>query len=88
MGMHAMLLIGGRIAADGSFYFLMQNWWENRFFIEVSADYLYSSESTISFIEEDIQNIPVAFVCTNSPYLETTIDACERLDEIIADTRL
>jgi hypothetical protein len=84
VGLHAMLLIGGRQAADGQFYFLLQNWWHDRFFIEVSAEYLYSSEATISFVEEEIKSIPETLLCTNSPYLETTVDASERMDELIA----
>mmetsp|Transcript_22727 Transcript_22727/g.32644 ORF Transcript_22727/g.32644 Transcript_22727/m.32644 type:complete len:333 (-) Transcript_22727:181-1179(-) len=83
VGLHAMLLIGGRQAADGQFYFLLQNWWQDRFFIEVSAEYLYSSEATISFVEEEIKSIPETFTCTNSPYSETTADACERMDELL-----
>ena len=60
-GLHAMLLIGTRKTDDDEYFFLLQNWWEGRFFVEVSADYLYSSEATISFVEEDITEIPTAF---------------------------
>lgn len=41
---HAMLLIGYRYATPGNasteVVFLLQNWWECRYFIEVSASYL------------------------------------------------
>lgn len=86
-GMHSMLLIGGRSEVvensdDSKFFFLLQNWWADRFFIEVSAEYLYSSEATISFVEEEVEEIPGGFACTNSPYSETCIDTSERMDEI------
>ena len=81
-----MLLIGGRSEVGGhgdvKFFFLLQNWWADRFFIEVSAEYLYSSEATISFVEEEVQEIPEGFVCTNSPYSETCVDTSERMDEM------
>ncbi len=77
-----MLLIGGRKSDTGEFFFLLQNWWEKRFFIEVTAEYLYSSEAIISFVEEENKDIPSTFVCTNSPYSETTTDTSERLDEM------
>jgi len=79
-GLHAMLLIGTRKTDDDEYFFLLQNWWEGRFFVEVSADYLYSSEATISFVEEDITEIPTAFACTNSPYSETATDVRERFE--------
>ena len=75
-----MLLIGTRKTDDDEYFFLLQNWWEGRFFVEVSADYLYSSEATISFVEEDITEIPTAFACTNSPYSETATDVSERFE--------
>jgi hypothetical protein len=76
-----MLLIGAR-EANGSFFFLLQNWWEDKFFVEVSAEYMFSSNALISFVAENIVEIPTTFACTNCPYSETSIDACERLDHM------
>jgi hypothetical protein len=70
VGFHAMLLIGGRVK-DGKYFFLLQNWWENRSFIEVSAEYMQSAEPTISFVEQEIIEIPSNIKCTDSPYAET-----------------
>ena len=85
-GMHSMLLVGARsvvdVTGDIKYFFLLQNWWAERFFIEVSAEYLYSSEAIISFVEEDVKEIPNKFVCTYFPYAETIMDTSERMDEM------
>lgn len=85
-GMHAMLLIGARsevdVRGDVKYVFLLQNWWAERFFIEVSAEYLYSSEAIISFVEEEVEEIPNRFACTYSSYSETILDTSERMDEM------
>jgi hypothetical protein len=44
---HAMLLIGHLTKTDGD-WFLLQNWWHKRFFIEVSSTYLASAGATIT----------------------------------------
>jgi hypothetical protein len=81
VGFHAMLLVGGRVK-DGKYFFLLQNWWENRSFIEVSAEYMYSAEATISFVEQEIIEIPSNIQCTDSPYAKTATDAPERHNEL------
>lgn len=81
-GMHAMVLIGGRKNKEGEFVFLMQNWWNNRYFIEVSAAYFESARSTIAFIDSDISYIPDSFPVVFDLYAETSVDICERLNEI------
>lgn len=81
-GMHAMMLIGCRKNAQGEFVFLMQNWWNNRYFIEVSAAYLESARSTITFIDNDIPYIPESFPVVFDLYAETSIDICERMNEL------
>ena len=85
-GMHSMLLIGARrevdVGGDIKYFFLLQNWWAERFFIEVSAEYLYSSEAIISFVEEEVMEIPNKFACTYSSYAETIMDTSERMDEM------
>ena len=32
---HSMVLIGARKTSKGEYFFLLQNWWEGRYFIEV-----------------------------------------------------
>lgn len=81
-GMHAMVLIGCRKTKEGSFVFLMQNWWHNRYFIEVSDVYFESARCAITFIDSDISYIPDSFPVVYDQYAETNVDICERMNEI------
>ena len=36
---HSMVLIGARKTKAGEYFFLLKNWWEGRYFIEVSGEY-------------------------------------------------
>ncbi|KAI9330850.1 hypothetical protein BDR26DRAFT_922364 [Obelidium mucronatum] len=51
IGRHAMVLIGSRQEKDKTYY-LMQNWWKKKAYVEVDAEYLLRSEATIHFIKE------------------------------------
>lgn len=85
-GLHAMVLIGARIdPVDGEYWFLLQNWWKDRFFIEVTGEYLASSECSLNFVENTITSISETLPLTHSSYAETSIDACETVHEIAAD---
>jgi hypothetical protein len=54
---HSMLIVGAR-RANGRYYFLCQNWWSHRPFVEVSADYLFSCHAnTLRFAEEQKEGI-------------------------------
>jgi hypothetical protein len=81
-GLHSMLVIGGHYSqVSGKYFFLLQNWWEKRFFIEVSAEYLVSVQAEIIFAIDSVTSIPKEFKCIDSPYVETAVDVGERLDE-------
>jgi hypothetical protein len=82
VGLHAMVLIGARKHND-EYYFLLQNWWHNRYFIEVSGEYMHSAECTIYFLENNISEIPSEFPVVSSLYAETTMDACETVHEMV-----
>jgi hypothetical protein len=82
IGLHSMLLVGGLKDNNGKYFFLLQNWWSNRYFIEVSSEYLCSSECKISFISNDITEIPDEFPYVCSSYAETSIDAQETVHEM------
>ncbi len=45
-----MVLIGARKTADGKYYFLLQNSWPNRYFLEISAQYMSESGADIHFV--------------------------------------
>eukprot|EP01035_Chromulina_nebulosa_P036740 gene36740-49533_t len=81
IGLHAMILIGMR-RVNGDYYFLLQNWWEGRYFIEVSAEYLSSSQAILVFINEDVVEIPDKFPKINSDFVETIVDIGENFDEM------
>jgi hypothetical protein len=81
LGMHAMVMIGGR-KKNGKYYFLLQNWWSNRYFIEVSESYLQFAAASVTFVHGDIACIPREFCTVRTAYAETSVDCAERIDEL------
>ena len=80
---HSMLLIGARISAEGEYFFLLQNWWQDRYFIEVSGQYMHHCGATMTFVKKEItirrpDLIPIACY---SPYAETNVDNPETFFE-------
>ena len=51
LGRHAMVLVGYRTVNEKKRY-LLQNWWKAKPYIEVDANYLFSSDAIIRFIKE------------------------------------
>ena len=51
VGLHAMVLIGARRDATGKQWYLLQNWWKDMQFVEMSEEYLKGCEPVISFVE-------------------------------------
>jgi len=49
-GHHAMVIVGHRKDAGNHFY-LLQNWWKKKQFIEVDSQYLEQSGATIYFVK-------------------------------------
>jgi hypothetical protein len=82
VGLHAILLIGGRKDAAGDYFFLLQNWWLNRFFIEVSAKYLQKSGACLTIVLCDVDKIPKDYPILRDGYAETSADCSEKLDEL------
>lgn len=64
-----MTLVGHRVAAGTSF-FLLQNWWEKKQFVEVDANYLKASGAYFTFIETPQTAIPSSFSYTYGKYHE------------------
>lgn len=56
LGFHAMILIGMRTEIDDTgntfYYFLIQNWWDTQYFVEVDAEYLGSCRHNIVFVKK------------------------------------
>lgn len=72
-----MVLIGFRKDADRN-YFLLQNWWKNKQFIEVDSEYLHSCEAIVHFVTTAQDKIPEDFNANDGHFFETqSIDKCE-----------
>ena len=81
-GMHNMVLIGARKSSVGECFFLIQNWWEVKYFIEVSGDYMHRCLAIITFVKKDItrKQVMSEYVC-DALYSETSADASETFFE-------
>jgi len=60
-GLHAMALVGHRTDAAGKVFYLLQNWWKHKQFVEVDEEYLENSGATIYFIKTPQTEIPTNF---------------------------
>ena len=79
-GHHAMVLVGIRKENDETL-FLVQNWWKEKQFVEVSVKYLKHSRATIYFIETSQQKIPDGFDLSKFHFAETeTVDLPEEFE--------
>ena len=66
LGEHTMVLIGARQdVATGKRWFLLQNWWKDMQFVEVSEDYLESCGSRTFFVTTPQPTIPAKFLTQN-----------------------
>ena len=76
---HSMVLIGARKSSEGKYFFLLQNWWEGRYFIEVSGEYMHHCEAQITFVKEAItRNCNLTTLLSESVYSKSSADASER----------
>lgn len=74
---HAMVLVGMRKLKTGEYYFLLQNWWRDRYFIEVSYDYLAVCQPEITFVKKKLTQIsPTLEFISFESSLETMADKC------------
>jgi len=69
-GWHAMTLVGHRIDEKGTPYYLLQNWWKNKQFVEVDADYLEHCGANFHFIKTPQTAIPSNFAANYGRYYE------------------
>ena len=66
-----MVLIGCRTdEASGRKLYLLQNWWKNKQFVEVDAEYLKQCGVTMYFVETPQTCIPDIFPTTAAKYAE------------------
>ena len=73
---HSMVLIGARKSTTGDYFFLLQNWWDTKYFVEVSGDCMYHCGAVITFV-----NVPISrradLVTYTASYAETCVDTAE-----------
>ena len=75
---HSMVLIGARKSTAGEYFFLLQNWWEGRYFIEVSGEYMSHCDAMITFVKKAIiRKLELSTFICNALYAETSADAAE-----------
>jgi hypothetical protein len=73
--LHAMVLVGYRDDEKlKETYFLVQNWWKDRYFIEVTASYLEAAQADVVFVREKFTNIPIHLPVINATYTETSAE--------------
>ena len=74
---HAMVLVGMRKTVNDEYYFLLQNWWRGRYFIEVSCDYFAACGPLITFVTKKLTQIsPTLKFISFEASLETMADKC------------
>ena len=76
VGLHAMTLVGHR-ENDGQHLFLLQNWWKEKQFIEVSAEYLAAARAGITFVGTEVTEIPKEFPTDDNVFCMETEDLAE-----------
>ena len=79
VGLHAMTLVGHR-ENDGQHLFLLQNWWKEKQFIEVSAEYLAAADAGITFVKKEVTEIPKEFPTNDNVFCMETEDLAEELE--------
>ena len=78
VGLHAMVLVGHR-TESGQDRFLLQNWWSDKSFIEVDAEYLAGQRASLVFVQSDQPDIPVQFSRNSARHVELEMTVRERL---------
>lgn len=62
MGLHSMAIIGYRVDQFSNKYYLLQNWWHTKQFLEVDEKYLCSCSPSFVFVKT-----PQTFIPSNFP---------------------
>ena len=78
VGLHAMVLVGHR-TESGQDRFLLQNWWSDKSFIEVDAEYLAGQGASLVSVQSHQPDIPVQFSRSSARHVELEMTVKERL---------
>ena len=82
-GLHAMVLIGARTDEKGKRFFLLQNWWKDKQFIEVDEEYLEHSSATLYYVKTPQHSIPDKFTVDYAKFAENeNLDKPESYPEL------
>ena len=78
-GCNAMALVGSRRDENSNVFFLLQNWWLKKQFIEVDLEYLKACGATLYFVETPQASVPMEFPTHAGHIMQTeAIDMQER----------
>lgn len=80
-----MVLVGHRKAEDGKQFFLLQNWWCKKQFVEVDKEYLVASGASITFVKTPQSGISSSFAI-GSKYFE--LEMIDKPEGIIGEMEL
>jgi hypothetical protein len=81
-----MVLVGHRKDDDGKQFFLIQNWWHKKQFIEVDEEYLIASGALITFVKTPQNGIPASFAISHGKYFE--LEMIDKPEGIIGEMEL
>eukprot|EP01125_Pyxidicula_operculata_P006549 TRINITY_DN2261_c0_g1_i4.p1 TRINITY_DN2261_c0_g1~~TRINITY_DN2261_c0_g1_i4.p1 ORF type:complete len:329 (+),score=32.76 TRINITY_DN2261_c0_g1_i4:103-1089(+) len=74
-GLHSMAFVGYRKDKDGNVFYLLQNWWKKKQFVEIDDEYLRLSGADIYFIETPQTCVPRNYSQQTGKFIEP-----ERID--------
>lgn len=58
IGLHAMVIVGMRVDSSGQLFYLLQNWWAGKQFVEVSQEYLAFCDPQIHYVVTPQTGVP------------------------------
>jgi hypothetical protein len=83
-GRHCMVIIGARVVVthgNEKFFFLVQNWWKYRTFVEISAEYLQCCDAAAVILQTPITWTNPQGVTYNDFDLAETVDGASTSEE-------
>jgi hypothetical protein len=78
---HAMVLVGVREDKSGQGWLLLQNWWEGRQFLEMTLEYMKSSNAVLFFTQSKHTKVREPLDASSTNHLYTEVDFDDGGDE-------
>ena len=79
-GKHAMVLVGVRVDTEGGRWFLIQNWWRKKQFLEIREDYMTWCEVVMVFVLTPQRSTEARFPTVGGSYAEAVEEAACHVD--------